>query len=327
LIIISHFRKIWEWFKARKDILTPFDYKKGVEEAFKESTLQPEVIDVFVIPEFSKFIYDSVDNFLSHLHTLDFTQLQWIFEECTPDIYFPYGVKTTYRRYSSDRVCEIREQAPNQCTTIIGQQTGLEPYAVCVEIFPNNKTFDDRPVEGFSLLTKLPCSGRTPWLPSLFAENTKKVFDKVYSGVMNFFAVGSIARNEWVQWLTKIAPRTDDVFEYLDQHHEMKKPLEFYFNLNNPITWSSAQSSVYVHSAVDELVANDWEFPNMNIAIAQASVVTRFNPHPPEPLAFFNNSNNIVAKFTEICQSYNTRVLEKMVADGIKDILRCTFLY
>jgi hypothetical protein len=137
-------RKIWEWFKGRKDILTPFNYKDGVEAAFEHSSLRPKVIDVFAIPDFSHFIYDSVDNYLSHLHTLDFTQLQWIFEECKPDPYFPYGVKTTYRRYSSDRVCEIREQAPDQCTTEIGKHTGLEPYAVCVEFFPKMDTFSQR---------------------------------------------------------------------------------------------------------------------------------------------------------------------------------------
>jgi hypothetical protein len=173
------------------------------------------VIDVFTIPDFSSFIYSSVDNYLSHLHTLDFTQLRWIFEECQPDRFFPYGVKTIYRRYSSDRVCEIREQAPNQCTTKIGILTGLEPNAVCVEIFPNKEIFRDRPVVGFSLLTSLPCTGWTPWVPSPFVENTKNTFDKVYSGVTIFFAVGSPARAEWVEWLTNIVPRTDDVFELL----------------------------------------------------------------------------------------------------------------
>ena len=253
---------------------------------------------------------------------MDFTQLQWIFEECTPDIYFPFGVKTTYRRYSSDRVCEIREQPPDQCTTEIGKRTGLEPYAVCIEIFPNKETFDDRPVVGFSLLTSLPCTGQTPWVPSPFVDDTKKTFDKIYNGVMNFFPVESDARAEWDTWLTEVVPRTDSVIEYLDQNHEMKRPLEYYFNRRNRIVWATSYSSVYEHTVVNELQESDWEHPNMNTAIVQPSVATRFAPHPPEPLVFFNSDSNFVSKFLDVSGSHYTRVLTKMTTDGIKDILR-----
>ena len=49
----------------------------------------------------------------------------------------------------------------------------------------------------------------------------------------------------------------------------------------------------------------------MNTAVVQPSVVTRFNPHPPEPLAFFNNNTNFVETFLEVCDPYNDKVLEK----------------
>ena len=153
----------------------------------------------------------------------------------------------------------------------------------------------------------------------------KNTFDKVYNGVTNFFAVGSPARAEWVEWLTNIFPRTDDVFEYLRQNHEMKRPLESFFDRRVVISWAAGTSTVYEHTVVNELEPSDWEYPNMNTAVVQPSVVTRFNPHPPEHLAFFNNNTNFVETFLEVCDPYNDKVLKKMTLDSMKDILRFYF--
>ena len=306
----------------RKDVLTPFNYKAGVEAAFADSSLRPKIIDVFIIPDFSKFIWGAVDGYLSHLHTLDFTQLQWIFEYHPKSRLFPYGVKTTYRRYSSDRVCEICERHPDQCTTTIGKATGLEPYAIPVTTFPTAETFPDRDVEGFCLLTRLPCTGKTPWEPSPFDENTKTIFDKVYNGVMAFFPVGSPERNEWEQWLSDTIPRTSDTNEYLLRGKRMKRPLEKYFNLDTEINWFSEESTLDESLVAGELREDDWQFPNMNIAFPQASVVSRFDINPPDPLVFHNNNSNYVSKFTDASKQFNKNVLGKLTVESVKEMLR-----
>jgi len=317
-------RKIWNWFKRQKEILTPDDYKNGVELAFENSLVSVKLIDIYVIPDYADFIYDSVDGHLSHLHNVDFTQLQWIFEFVEASTYFPFNVKTTYRRYSSDRVCEIRELHMDQCTTIYGKSTGLEPYAVATITYPTAETFDNRPVVGFYLLTKIPSTGLNPWMPSDFDENTKDVFDKVETGIYNFFPIESQGRIKWQEWLNNEIPRTNNAQDFL-RNHLMRRPLEQYFNASiekyKP-EWLDGISSIYRAEADGELNAEDWEFPNMNIAIPQPSVHSRFDTHPPDPLVFFNNDANHLQTYVELSGPYNKSIIEKLTVSSLTNILR-----
>jgi hypothetical protein len=152
--------------------------------------------------------------------------------------------------------------------------------------------------------------------------DTKTTFDKVYNGIMNFFSIESPARAEWANWLTNIVPRTDNVIEYLHQNHEMKRPLESFFDQQNPMSWASENSTVYEHVVVYELEPSDWEYPNMNTAIVQPSVSTRFNPHPPDPLAFFYYNIGFALKFSNASTSYYDQILSKMTVDSMKEKLR-----
>ena len=303
---------------------SPNDYKTGVEDAFKDSSINANIIDIFVIPDYHSFIFSSVDGHLSHLHTLDFTQLQWVFEYIPACRLFPFSVKTTYRRHSADRVCEIKELNKDQCCTVIGKATGLEPFAVPTITYPTKDTFPERGVEGFYLLTSIPCTGATPWIPAPFDENTEKTFDKIARGIYNFFPVNSDARSDWDTWLKNEAPHSNDVSEYL-KTHKMNKPLEQYFNLTNPpycASWLNGISQIDRSEPDNELVASDWEFPNMSLAIPQPSVHSRFNTNPPDPLLYFNNDSNHLSKFVQDSRGYYSIVLSKYTVSTISDLLR-----
>jgi len=285
--------------------MTPSDYQKGLEEAFQGSTIKTAVKDIFAIPNYMAFLSKHVDGFLSHLHTLEFTQLQWIFEHCEASRLFPYGVKTTYRRYSSDRICEIREQHRDCCTTTIGKAIGLEAYAVPTQTYPAPDTFPQRGVEGFSLLTSLPCTSDTPWEPDPFDVNTVSNFSSLETGIFSFFAVNSPERIEWADWLQNQAPRTNSVDEYLESH-VMERPLESYFNLNLEIeaSWRSGVSSIDHYEFNGELTEADWA-ENMNIAYPQPGVHCRFDTNPPDPMQYVNSRSDVLTKFNQASEMFN----------------------
>ncbi len=304
----------------KHDILTPGQYKTGIEAAFADSTVSVHILDIFAFPDYGAFIGGCVDAHLSHLHTLDFTQLQWIFEhiEVSPD--FPFGVKTTYRRHSSDRVCEIREMNPDQCTTDIGKVTGLEPYAVPTITQPTADTFASRNVEGFYLLTRIPCTKDTPWGPSPFDEDTETTIAKLKAGVNRFFMVGTPVRDEWNRWFADEAPKSGDVRVFLERRR-LKKPLEQYFRNGSGLRPAWLRGATLDRSDYDnELTEHDWA--SMNSAIPGASVRCRFTSRAEEPLLFFHTENLQLERFVRTSKNFYTLINERRTAESLKVILR-----
>ena len=84
---------------------------------------------------------------------------QWKFEAVEESQWFPWGVKTTYRAYCSDRVVEFDVKCKDECLHEIGQATGLEPRTLYVAWRPS---VDDSPgrtgmqlISSRSMATKL----------------------------------------------------------------------------------------------------------------------------------------------------------------------------
>jgi glycosyltransferase involved in cell wall biosynthesis len=67
---------------------------------------------------------------VGRLHKESYTQHRWRFEAVETCAEFPFGVKTLYRAYASDRVIEIFKTEKSQCISRIGQLIGLEPVSV-----------------------------------------------------------------------------------------------------------------------------------------------------------------------------------------------------
>jgi hypothetical protein len=101
------FGVIWGTFR-NNPCLTPNEYKERIKSAFGEgSTLKVDVQDLFVIPNYSAFLESFIDKKLARLHKDFQTQHQWRFEQVLPSSHFPFGCKTTYRAYSSEKVVEL----------------------------------------------------------------------------------------------------------------------------------------------------------------------------------------------------------------------------
>ena len=96
------FGVLWEYVKDR--VLEDLDsYAEALKSALKKSELNVDVVDIPVVPCFD-FLEKNIDNYLSKLHKGIHTIHQWTFQAIKPNVYFPLGVKTTYRTYASPQV-------------------------------------------------------------------------------------------------------------------------------------------------------------------------------------------------------------------------------
>jgi hypothetical protein len=101
---------------------------------------------VVVIPDYKQFYDQSIDHKIGDAYTLIDTMHQWKFEAVAiHPMYFPHGVKTSYRAYSADQVVEFDKKCTAECLHPIGQATGLEPRTVFVAWRPSVDDCPDRP--------------------------------------------------------------------------------------------------------------------------------------------------------------------------------------
>jgi hypothetical protein len=100
------FGKLWTYIRD-KHALSPDEYLQLILEALK--SYNPEVIDLFAIPNYEEVLTPCIDKNFSRYCKEEQTQHQFIFESVTPSDDFPFGVKMTYRAYSTDETIEIFE--------------------------------------------------------------------------------------------------------------------------------------------------------------------------------------------------------------------------
>jgi hypothetical protein len=264
------------------------EYKKLIEEEFKNSKLNIKVEDVYVVPNYQSFFAGCIDPHLSRLHKEERTQLQWRFEAIKPSAYFPCGVKTTYRAYCSDRVVELVKTPKSQCISKMGSLIGLEPKTVYCRWYPSKTCDPRRPgVEGIYLLRSIPHVKSLP--PCPFPDNIVETIQETLREVRERWDLhdNKLIRDAWSDWWTRFAPQTSSADQYLlDQAAKGRRyhqPLDkIIYDRNVLIRSPDWEFSIKTDiSGIDET----YEFPEV-FALAMNSVVTDFNRHPPDPRTF-----------------------------------------
>ena len=132
--IDSCFGIVWNYFGKLNTIDTFSKFKAGVEAAFRqEMGLLCEVYEwIIMVPDYVSYYKPYMDQKLSNAFILLDTQHQWKFEAVQISHWFPFGVKTCYRAWTSDKVIEFSLKCKEECLHEIGQATGLEPRTVYV---------------------------------------------------------------------------------------------------------------------------------------------------------------------------------------------------
>lgn len=312
------FALIWNWFK-KVSISTPQQYKDELEAALRDSKVPTKVVDIFVVPEYKKFLLPHIDTEIGYLHRLEDTQHQWRFEAVpVHTVHFPLGVKTTYRAYASDQIVKIRKLPKLQCISRDGCLTGLEACTVLVRWEPAFNPLKGQMVEGTFLLKTLPGILLTESLSAApFVPGSADHINETVQAAFSKWIVGTPEREKWSRWSLREAPHSDSVDVYLETHF-LKIPLKSFF------VYSVFYGSI-TDIATNEIVETEYtfEWPNA-LAIANASVRTERNLAPPAPYTYLidaNDTNATVARYKNDSAAYYSVVLKNKTIPMLKTML------
>lgn len=203
-----------------------------------------------------------------------------------------------YRAYVNDTVVEIRKLPKLQCTTPIGQITGLEPSTTHCRWEPAADTVcaANRPgVEGMHILYTHPYSDATAIVPSSFEDGWRKEMDTSLRAIFKQFLTNAPCRKEWTEWNERYAPRRDGFdgcIDYMADHH-FHIPLETW--LTQPfvrnVSWSLATDPI-LKTANPRPEIFQWP---QNVVVCQASVMSSMVPNPPAPRNYLHNVDDVPA--------------------------------
>lgn len=193
----------------QKNIHTVDEYTREIDIIFNGS-LKAKVKDLYIIGDFSKFFEPCIDQYFEAYAKEEDTQHCFKFEavDVTPD--FPYGVRTTYRAYASDKVIEFTKKPKNQCLSPIGRRTGLEPHTLEVTWGPwrDSNININKKVLGFYILKNIPShstqNGRAMFPPKDFKENSMQQFEKTVNEAKSRFVDRPEICAAWEKWEKEI---------------------------------------------------------------------------------------------------------------------------
>lgn len=194
------------WVSMRTSfVLTPQKYKETVIGAFAKNA-PVQMKDLWVIPDYAQVLKPCMDRSFQRYAKMEWTQLQFIFQAVPIDENFPLGVKTTYRRYSADKVCEVVKTSDEQC--------GFQVKNVITKTYPpateQTDTDPARP-EGMYLLSKFP--NATAIRPVGFKVGSRAEFDRTMAAVRKKLPKESAAWEEFA----RDVPDSDDAQQYLEK--------------------------------------------------------------------------------------------------------------
>jgi hypothetical protein len=209
--IDSKFAFIWKRIR-NNFVLTPLQYKTAVEDCLSNERLKCEVVDIFAVPNYEKYIqpyiipdfgrYAKVSN-----SGVDWTQLQWIFEAVPVSEYFPCGVKTTYRKFSADKPILIEQISPGDPSSSFSMkdvETVTYPLA------------DDHHPAGMSMLSSMPPTDLM-FEPDSFNKGSRSVLNAVVAKCKNMFKNWPSVVQEWEDFAA-LCPVDDDAQLYCSTH-------------------------------------------------------------------------------------------------------------
>ena len=313
------FGLLWKWMSSRI-IETVEQFKIGVEEAFSHlsSRLKVKVKFIDVLPDYQSFFADSIDNLLSRYTKEQQTQHRWSFEAVQSCSEFPFGVKTMYRAYASDKVVEITKIAKEDCVTDIGRLTGLEPRTTFSLWYPRHDSISNRlGTEGFYLLTKVPYSNDIA--PSCFDEDGVRQFEILHKKIKQLWPRDDSKRQWWDHFMS-LAPK-GTVFEHLLMNPGVfNVPLHQFFKRT---TFNRSTRHWFITRPINtDSLSIPWP---TELSLCMPSVVTTFNRHPGPSRIFATDddiTNTRIAYYSAESVPYYESLKASTVGNLIEFIIK-----
>jgi hypothetical protein len=311
----------------------------------KRPRFYAHVEDVYIVQNYIKWLDDYIDRDIGKLHKEIDTQHQWKFEAVEPDAkFFPLGVKTAYRAYSSSKVVEFRKVPKDQALHEVGQATGLDPYTLyCTwqpEAYGINSQEGRHGVEGTYLLKAFP----SDIIPiSDFVDQSQEYITVFMQRIRKAYSIDCKAdiRNEWEFWYENIAPRLqpdrhgndtieESTEEYVERLNRSKFPeiralVKFPLQGQGPILVDplvfNRNRKWDITAETNDIFDSSFKWPEQ-LAAAMNSVETSLNKRPqPARMSALSDENLIAARkrfFIDVDGYYKT------LYDGTKDKLLST---
>ena len=306
-----------------KVIISPDDFKRELIEAFRGNTIIVKVKDIFVIPNYQDFYQPYIDNKFKKAHKLEHTKLRWRFEAIPPDEFFPNGSKNTFRTHSNEKVIEIYKKDKLECMNRLGQLTGLEPRTSFCRWEPAIDAIENREVEGFYLLNRIPkydVSLVHPIPPKFFdASSVNYVIDFMNSSIRKKFSMKDQRAIIWEKWFTDYFPKNDNALEYIETH-PYHIPLKTYFSES----YQHFYSWELIKSQPSEQPLVDFEWPTL-VQVSTASVEWQFQPSAPPPRVIINMEEfqkSSLVQYQNDSKPYYEEFLSKLTVPLIKEIIK-----
>jgi hypothetical protein len=301
-------------------------YKDMIEKAFADSKLNAKMKDVYIVPDFQLFLDGCIDSKLSRLHKDIQTQHQWRFEAVQETALFPLGCKTTYRAYSSDVVIEFIKKPQAQCISPIGQFTGLEATTLHCCWYPSKQCDPIRNVEGFYLLRDIPHRNDSTLPPCDFPENVHSEIQLTIQEIRKTYDVydDQLIRNTWQKWDDEWAPKSHSAVEYIAQ---MRSHGHFFHIPLKTILLNKNVSIILHEWSEKHTITNinlDFKWPEVIVA-AMNSVISEFNPNPPNPRLYTTTDTQLtddLERFREKCNDYYQGFLSNLTVIGLKNLMK-----
>lgn len=200
------FALIWNMLKDEY-CLSPEEFKKLIMKSFS-SLPDVEVIDIFAVPAYDKWIEGYVDSSFERFAKEEWTQLKFNFESCGEDERerYPLGVKVTYSAYAQGEAIEIVDDPLKESIT------GLIPQLTKCPEFPLK---DEPPI---ALLKAIPPRSRPLSVDPFIAGSRAFTVDCCDRMERSYLDKKPGVAAEWKLWREELSPQTDEATDYIAEH-------------------------------------------------------------------------------------------------------------
>jgi len=240
--IDAKFGKLWTYLRS-KSALTPQIYSRHLWDIYGNGPFF--VRDIWVVPDYKKFLHPCIDTKFSNYAKEEMTQLCWRFEEVPVSNYYPMGVKTMYRAFANDVVYEL---VPD---LTVGSELGWKAARTHTSWGPLAKhNVHNSPIDGIHIMQRFPPFALVP------TDFTPRCHDTLTSTMQymqskSLFGSGTVfepTRADWEQFKANFFPWNDSVEQYVERYPDrFENPLEALVTLTFTTNRSNDNETITLH--------------------------------------------------------------------------------
>jgi len=287
----GHVKTAWK----RMVMKTWAAFKKILEEKHEFSNLKSELVDVHCIHNYWAYFQGCFDKYLSKFQKMQETQHQFRFEAVHNDPWFPLGVKVMYTAFAYFMNVEgivLADKAAARSD--LGRKIGIDFVRTFSKWYPNEDTYESRPVSGFYLLKKIPTVALQV---KPYDEADLVAMEKVRDYIVTAQKIDAGEKREWSDFFLNYLPIRGR--EYHPNGVKPYIPLQCF----NDSPFPFRPPSERCRGLVEDKVSAEVEELTL-LALAMPCVRCEWEQNPPLPRLYITKT----AEVADTLERYNARV-------------------